>query len=139
MISGKPDFFNCKSSWDPSSSKTEVFSKCSNPYAEAYIHGNAEPFGDDGNFWQGGVSYASFTVKKSASYPRLEAMSQLCEGMIAGTNTKVQLEAKGWFTKNYKKVSNKKVLTKAFNGHTMSIVGGPGPIRTVTCGVKPSK
>jgi hypothetical protein len=139
MISGKPDFFKCKSSWDPSSNKTEVFARCTNAYAEAYIHGNAVPFGDDGNFWQGGVSYASFTVKKSDSYPRLEALSQLCEGMVGGTNMKVSLEAKDWFVKNYKKVANKKKLTKVFNGYNMSIIGGSGPIRTVTCGAKPSK
>jgi hypothetical protein len=139
MISGKPDFFKCKSSWDPSSNKTEVFSRCSNAYAEAYIHGNAEPFGDEGNFWQGRVSYASFTIKKSDSYPRFEAMSQLCQGMVSGTNRKVMLEANDWFIKNYKKVANKKRITKVFNGHDMSIIGGSGQIRTVTCGVKPSK
>ena len=139
MISGKPDYFKCTSSWDPSSNKTEIFSRCTKANAEAYVHGNAEPFGDDGKFWQGRVSYASFTVKKSDLYPRFEMWSQLCEGMVGGVNMKITLEAKDWFKKNYKKLANKKKLTKVFNGHSMSIIGGVGPIRTVTCGAKPSK
>ena len=130
--------------WDKSSKTTEVFTRCSQADAEAYIHGNADPLGSQSDsvaFSSSKISFLSFTAKNSKFYPLFELEAKFCS--VEATNYKKRDEKAGdaankWFKENYKSVSNKKKLSKVFNGLTITIIGGVNQTRTVTCGVKPS-
>lgn len=122
--------------WDPKSKLTEIFVRCTKLNAESYIHANAVPDGQDDRYVGGTLTYLSFTVKDAGLYKDLEMHAQACVGKVdAGFKDKTGLT---WFKENYKKVTNKKKLTKVIAGHSMTIIGGAGATRTVTCGVKPS-
>jgi hypothetical protein len=62
----------------------------------------------------------------------------MCAGAVMGADPSKFKVIQDWLKSNYKSLANKKKLTKVFNGHSMSIIGGVGPIRTVTCGATPS-
>ena len=132
--------FKCSTSWDQSSKFSEIIARCNKAGAEIYMHGNASPIaGDSSKYNQGNVSYLSFTIKKAELYSDLEYFGgEMCAGAVMGPDPKSFLIIKDWVKKNYKTVTNKKKISKVFNGHEMSIIGGIGPIRTVTCGTKPS-
>lgn len=122
--------------WDPKSKLTEIFVRCTKLNAEGYIHANAVPDGKDDRYVGGTLTYLSFTVKDARLYKDLEMHAQACSGKVdAGFKDKTGTT---WFKENYKKVTNKKKLTKVIAGHSMTIIGGAGATRTVTCGVKPS-
>jgi len=127
--------------WDKSSNTTEVFSRCSQANAEAYIHGNAEPFKSGGAIFPGKISFISFTAKNAKFYPLFELEANFCFGEASyykKIDDNAKIAAEKWFKENYKSVANKKKLSKVFNGLTITIIGGVNQTRTVTCGVKPS-
>jgi hypothetical protein len=123
--------------WDPKSKRTEIFVRCTKLNAEGYIHANAVPNGRDDRYVGGTLTYLSFTVKDAGLYRDLEMHAQACSGKVDAGFKDVNAGL-SWFKENYKKVTNKKKLTKVIAGHSMSIIGGAGATRTVTCGVKPS-
>ena len=131
--------------WDKSSNTTEVFSRCTQPNAEAYIHGNADPLGSQSNsvaFSSSKISFLSFTAKNAKFYPLLELEARFCSAEAKFyqkvVDDKILIAVDKWFKENYKSVSNKKKLSKVFNGLPITIIGGVNETRTVTCGVKPS-
>ena len=93
--------------------------------------------GKDDQYVGGTLTYLSFTVKKAGLYKDLEMHAQACSGKVTEGLKDVNAGLT-WFKENYKKVTNKKKLTKVIDGHSMTIIGGPGAARTVTCGDKPS-
>jgi hypothetical protein len=124
--------------WDPKSNLTEIFVRCTKSNTEAYIHANASaPDGKDDRYVGGTLTYLSFTVKNAGLYKDLEMYAQACSGKVDAGFKDVNAGLT-WFKENYKKVTNKKKLTKVIAGHSMTIIGGAGATRTVTCGVKPS-
>lgn len=123
--------------WDPKSKLTEIFVRCTKLEAEGYIHANAVPNGKDDRYVGGTLTYVSFTVKNASLYKDLEMHAQACSGKVDAGFKDVNAGLT-WFKENYKKVTNKKKLTKVISGHSMTIIGGAGATRTVTCGVKPS-
>lgn len=124
--------------WDPKSKLTEIFVRCTKLNAEMYIHANGVPLnGKDDQYVGGTLTYLSFTVKKAGLYKDLEMHAQACSGKVTEGLKDVNAGLT-WFKENYKKVTNKKKLTKVIDGHSMTIIGGPGAARTVTCGDKPS-
>jgi len=123
--------------WDPKSKLTEIFVRCKKLNAEAYIHANAVPDGKDDRYVGGTLTYLSFTVKDAGLYKDLELHANACSGKVDAGFKDINAGLT-WFKENYKKVTNKKKLTKVISGHSMSIIGGAGATRTVTCGVKPS-
>jgi hypothetical protein len=139
------DNYKCtKWEWDKSSKTTEVFSRCSQANAEAYIHGNADPLGSQSDsvaFTTSKISFLSFTAKDAKFYPLFELEAKFCSSEASyykKRDDKAGIAASKWFKENYKSVSNKKKLSKVFNGLTITIIGGVNQTRTVTCGVKPS-
>jgi hypothetical protein len=123
--------------WDPKSKLTEIFVRCTKLNAESYIHANAVPDGKDDRYVGGTLTYLSFTVKNARLYKDLEMYAQACSGKV-DEGLKDVNAVLTWFKENYKKVTNKKKLTKVIAGHSLSIIGGAGATRTVACGVKPS-
>lgn len=122
--------------WDPKSNLTEIFVRCTKLNAEGYIHANGVPNGKDDRYVGGTLTYLSFTVKDARLYKDLEMHAQACSGKVDERLDDINAGLT-WFKENYKKVKKKK-LTKVIDGHSMSIIGGAGATRTVTCGVKPS-
>lgn len=124
--------------WDPKSKLTEIFVRCTKLNAEVYVHANAVPLnGKDDQYVGGTLTYLSYTVKTASLYDSLELGAQACSGKVTEGFKDVNAGLT-WFKENYKKVTNKKKLTKVIDGHSMTIIGGPGAARTVTCGDKPS-
>jgi hypothetical protein len=120
--------YKCKTSIDPTSGGTEIFSRCTKPNLEIYLHGN--------NADQA-LSYASFTAKKATAYPNLEFHFGWCVGKAGGGSTEIYGSI-DWIKANYKKVTSGKKLSKVFIGLKVTITGGAGATRTISCGVKPS-
>jgi hypothetical protein len=120
--------YKCKTSLDPTSGGTEIFSRCTKPNLEIYLHGN--------NAGQA-LSYASFTAKKATAYPNLEFHFTWCAGKAGGGSTEIY-GSSDWIKANYKKVTSGKKLSKVFAGLKITITGGSGATRTISCGVKPS-
>ena len=119
--------YKCKTGFDPKSRNTEIYARCTKPNMEIYLHGNADQ----------ALSYASFTAKKAAAYPNLEFHSTWCGGK-ATLDYDVVLASSDWIKANYKKLTNGKKLTKVVAGLKITIAGGTGATRTISCGVKPS-
>ena len=140
MIQNETWKYKCTTNWDPTSKKTEIIARCSKANSEIYMHGNASPTqGSTSSYNQGNVSYLSFTVKKADLYSNFEYFGgEMCASAVMGADPSKFKVIQDWLKKNYKSLANKKKLTKVFNGHSMSIIGGVGPIRTVTCGATPS-
>ena len=139
------DNYKCTNwEWDKSSKNTEVFSRCSQADAEAYIHGNADPLGSQSDsvaFNFSKISFLSFTAKNAKFYPLFELEAKFCfleASYYKKRDSNATIAAGKWFKENYKSVSNKKSLSKVFNGLKITIIGGVNQTRTVTCGVKPS-
>ena len=129
------DNYKCTNwEWDKSSKTTEVFSRCSQADAEAYIHGNADPLGSQSDS-------VAFNFSKISFYPLFELEAKFCfleASYYKKRDSNATIAAGKWFKENYKSVSNKKSLSKVFNGLKITIIGGVNQTRTVTCGVKPS-
>lgn len=124
--------------WDPKSKQTEIFVRCTKLNAEIYIHANGVPLkGRDNQYVGGTLTYLSATVKEAGLYKELELHAQACAGKVT-EGLKDPNAGLTWFKENYKEVTNKKKLSKVIDGHSMTIIGGPGAARTVTCGDKPS-
>jgi hypothetical protein len=119
--------YKCKTGFDPKSRNTEIYARCTKPNMEIYLHGNADQ----------ALSYASFTAKKATAYPNLEFHSTWCGGK-ATLDYDVVLASSDWIKANYKKLTNGKTLTKVVAGLKITIAGGTGATRTISCGVKPS-
>jgi len=119
--------YKCKTGFDPKSQNTEIYARCTKPNMEIYLHGNANQ----------ALSYASFTAKKATAYPNLEFHSTWC-GSKATLDYDVVLASSDWIKANYKKLTNGKKLSKVVAGLRVTIAGGAGPIRSISCGVKPS-
>jgi hypothetical protein len=129
--------FKCVTSWDAKSNKTEIYTRCTKKNAEVYIHANAKPMGKD-QYEGGSLSYFSFTVKTADLYQNLEVGgAQMCAGKVGPIKASSIESILKWFKSAYPGVKNKQVVTKVFNGYKMSIIGGLGEARTVTCGNKP--
>lgn len=127
--------------WDPKSKLTEVFVRCTKLNSEVYIHANGVPKnGQDDKFLGGALTYYSATHKKTDIWEDiLWPGPNTCAGkVVEGLGTERVVAALNWFRDNYKKVTNKKKLTTTIDGHSMTIIGGPGATRTFTCGDKPS-
>jgi hypothetical protein len=120
--------YKCKTGFDPSSQKTEIFARCTKSNMEIYLHGNADQ----------ALSYASFTAKKATAYPNLEFHSGWCAGKATGGDPDVMYSSMDWIKANYKGLSKGKTVSKVFAGLRVSITGGSGATRTISCGVKPS-
>jgi hypothetical protein len=150
----QPDFFNmmeyteilqgtvdvnsykCKTYWDPTSGKTEIYTNCTKTNMAIYLHANAKSVG--GDRWEGGqLTYASFTAKKASSYPNLEFHATWCAGKAGGGSKEIYASS-DWIIANYKKLTNGKKLSKVFAGLKITITGGVGATRTISCGVKPT-
>lgn len=130
----------CTITWDPTSKMTEITSRCTRANQEVYAHGNATPLsGDPSRYTAGAISYLSFTVKSVDAYSSFPMFAQMCAGAVHGVNMDAIVSTKAWIEKNYKGLSNKKKISKKINGHDVSIIGGAGAIRVLTCGSKPKK
>ena len=119
--------YKCKTGFAPNSRNTEIFARCTKPNMEIYLHGNADQ----------ALSYASFTVKKATAYPNFEFHSTWC-GSKATLDYDVAFASSDWIKANYKKLTNGKKLSKVVAGLKITITGGAGATRTMSCGVKPS-
>ncbi len=129
--------FKCSTNWDEKSKKTEIQTRCTKKNAEVYIHANAKPLGKD-QYEGGFLTYFSYTVKSADLYRNLEiGGAQMCAGKVGEINAASIEAVVKWFKANYPNVKNKQILKKDFNGYNMSIIGGAGATRTVTCGSKP--
>jgi hypothetical protein len=138
ILQGSADInrYKCKTYWDPSSRNTEIYTKCTKSNMEIYLHANAKALGVDR--WEGGqLTYASFTAKKATAYPNLEFHATWCAGKAGGDSTEI-FASSDWFKANYKQLTKGKKLSKVFAGLKITITGGTGATRTISCGVKPS-
>lgn len=140
MLQNNTYKMKCSITWDPTSKMTEIMSRCSKGNHEVYAHGNASPQASDkSKYNEGAISYLSFTVKSADAYSDFPMYAQMCAGAVHGVNTGAIVSTIAWIDKTYKGLSNKKKVSKKIDGHEVSIIGGPGAKRTLTCGAKPSK
>lgn len=130
----------CKITWDPTSKMTEIVSRCTKANHDVYAHGNATPMtGDPSKYTAGAISYLSFTVKSADAYVSFPMYAQMCAGAVHGVNMEALLSTKAWIEQGFKGLAKTKKISKKFNGHNVSLMGGAGAIRILTCGAKPSK
>jgi hypothetical protein len=130
----------CSITWDANSKFTEIISRCNKPNNEVYAHGNAtSKGGDNAKYNAGPISYLSFTVKSVDAYKNFPMYGQMCAGAVYGVQQDGIKETMAWIEANYKGLTRNKKISKKFNGHEVSIIGGTGATRTLTCGAKPRK
>lgn len=128
----------CTISWDPSSKMTEIMSLCIKKDNEIYVHGNATSQGvDKTQYAAGPISYLSFTVKSVDAYKNFAMYAQMCAGAVNGVKNDAIASTIAWIKKSYMGLANKQKVSKKMNGHDVSVIGGVGSIRILTCGAKP--